>query len=343
MSVGSYISASELLKIICHRNGDLALSKAHLYETYITTVYNELRIDVTSKSVIKKFYINKDTNSLPIPNDCLLLEAVGYENEKGVVVPMWYNDKIPLDLLFSNTKNCSCNTCGGEHEYCGVIGKISEESEEVIIQGISYTKTIKTTTLIDGTVIVTSDIPTLVNNEGVLSVEIVHTQEQLCKIDLLPCGCVDNTPDNIDNIKKLSCYCENIDTNCGTYNRYIPKDRGYRLDMNQEQVILDRTYPYDYVVLRYVTNINSVKDFRIPLLAMEAMIYGIMYYAKSFDLRVPLNERGLGGNAYMMYYAEKKKLSKRINPNNYAKIMGAMSVTSRRSAYCNYDHENELN
>ena len=341
MSVGSYITASEVIKTICHRQGDLALSKAHLYETYLTTVYNELRLDIKSKSVMKKFYINKDTNSLPIPNDCLLLEAVGYENEHGVVIPMWYNNKIPLDLLFSNTKNCACNTCGGEHEYCGVIGNINEESEEVNINGINYTKTIKTTTLLDGTVIVTSDIPTLVNNEGVLSVEIVHTQEEMCKIDLLPCGCVDNTPDNKEKITKFNCSCCELDTNCGTYNRYIPKDRGYRLDMNEEQIILDRTYPLDYIVLRYVTNIKSAKDYRIPLLAMEAMIYGIVYYANSFNLKLSMNERALGGNAYNMYQAEKKKLSKRINPNNYAKIMGAMGVTSTKSRYCNDDLYNE--
>ena len=341
MAVGSYISASELIKTICHRNGDLALGKAHLYETYLTSVYNELRLDVTSKSVIKKFYINKATNSLPIPNDCLLLEAVGYEDEKGVVIPMWYNDKIPLDLLFSNTKNCSCNTCGGEHEYCGVIGKVNEESEEVEIQGISYTKTIKTTTMIDGSVIVTSVIPTLVNNKGVLSVGMVRTQEELCKIDLLPCGCVDNTPDNKEKIDKFDCYCREMDTNCGTYNRYIPKDRGYRLDMNQEQVILDPTYPFDCIVLRYVTNINSAKDYKIPLLAMEAMIYGISYYAKSNDMRLPMNERALGGNAYNMYQAEKKKLSRRLNPNNYAKIMGAMGVTSKESTYCKNERQND--
>jgi hypothetical protein len=338
MSIGSYISAAELIKTICHRNGDLALSKAHLYETYITTVYNELRIDITNKSVIKKLYINKATNSLPIPNDCMILQAVGYLNEENVVTPLWYNDKIPLNLLFSNTKDCSCDTCGGEHTYCGVIGSIDEVSEEVTINDEVYIKYVKTTTLIDGTVIVTSKIPTLVNNEGVETVEIVNTQEELCKIDLLPCGCVANTPSNVESISSMNCYCSDMDTNCGTYNRYIPKDKGYRLDMNEEQIIFDRTYPYNYAVLRYVTNINSAKDYRIPLIAMEAMIYGIMYYSNKFSKTATINDRALGGTWYNDYQAEKKKLSKRINPNNYAKIMGSMGVTSEKSIYKNKKH-----
>jgi hypothetical protein len=71
---------------------------------------------------------------------------------------------------------------------------------------------------------------------------------------------------------------------------------------------------------------------------MEAMIYGIMYYSNKFSKTATINDRALGGTWYNDYQAEKKKLSKRINPNNYAKIMGSMGVTSEKSIYKNKKH-----
>ena len=323
MSSQAYITAEELLKTLCLRNGDTSLSKASLYASYMTTVYNELKIDVNHKSVIRKFYINKLTNSLPIPDDCLMLLAVGYVNECNIIEPLWYNDNIPLDLLFYNTKSCDCNTCGGEHSYCGLIKSFDEVEEIVTINGTPYTNKKKTTILEDGTIYLTTLTATLNSDNEVV---MIPNQEELCKVDYLPCGCVSTTPENIEKIK-TSCGCGDINTNCGTYNRYIPKNEGYRIDESETQIMLDMSYTLDHIVLKYYTTINSAKDYRIPVIAMEAMFYGIMYYSSKMDKKVPMGDRALGGNWYNDYEAEKKKLSKRIHPNVFSNIMGAMGVT----------------
>ena len=329
--IGAYITADEVLKTICHRNGDTALSKASIYASFMTTVYNDLRFDVTHKSVIKKLYINKLTNSLPIPDNCLMLQGVGYENILGVVEPLWYNENIPLGLLFDNTKSCNCSTCGSSHTYCSVISSVTDTEEEVEYNGTTYTNTTKTTVLIDGTVIVKKGTWTLINDQDGhdhLVMTLVTTEEELCKVDTLPCGCIADTENNDIAIALIrGCGCENMVTNCGTYNRYIPKEKGYRIDVSESQIILDPSYPLDYIVLRYITTINSAKEYRIPLLALETMVAGIMYYSSSYDKTISPREKGIGGTWYNAYRAEKLKLNKRISPTNFAKTMGAMGVT----------------
>ena len=328
--VGAYITADEVIKTICLRNGDTALSRASIYASFMTTVYNDLRFDVTHKSVIKKLYINKRTNSLPIPDDCLMLQGVGYENECGVVQPLWYNENIPLGLLFDNTKGCACDTCGSSHTYCSVIDSVTDTEEEVVYNGTTYTNTTKTTVLIDGTVIVKKGTWTLLSGEGHQTnvMSLVTTEEELCKVDTLPCGCIADTENNATAMVLLQgCGCSNMVTNCGTYNRYIPKVTGYRIDVSESQIILDPSYPLDYIVLRYITTINSAKEFRIPLLALETMVTGLMYYSTTYDKSLSPRDRGIGGTWYNAYRAEKLKLNKRISPTNFAKIMGAMNVT----------------
>jgi hypothetical protein len=329
MYLSSFVSAKDVISKLCIRTEDVNLSRARLYASYMNAVWNDLRIDITKTSVIRKFSINRATNSLPIPDDCLMLYGVGYEDCEGVVKPLWYNTNMPKHLLFENGVPCHCDTCGEESSICSLIKDVTESQEIITINGINYTKTTKITTMIDGKVIRTITEPYAVNTNGSVVVEMKTTQEELCELEMKPCGCIDNCNSNKEKIKKLECGCLSFDTNFGTYlsNIYEPKNKGYSIDVTGTHILLPMGYEYDYVVLKYLTSISSEEDFRIPSIAEEAFIRGLQYYSEADNPKAPNYEKGIGSTRYELYQAEKLKLRKRLRPFDYQIGNGALGIT----------------
>lgn len=318
--LAAYITADKIIKTLCLRTGDTALGKAALYASYLETVYAELSLDVTYQSVIRKFQINKRINSFAIPSDCVLLYAVGHYDDCGVVKPLWYNLDMPKDILFENGVPCECDSCG-DHANCKTIKSFDEIEETITISGTDYTKTTKTTTLTDGSVVRKVTEPVLTSGGRV---DMVTSENELCKLDLLPCGCVKNTQENNEKVNKLNCECSSLSTNCGTYNRLQKKEHGYSIDITGTQILFDNSYPYDYVILKYLKNIDSPKDYKIPRIALEAVLSGIRYYAETDSDASPAYNKGIGGIFYNKYFAEKKKLAGRLRPFQYSRILGSL-------------------
>jgi hypothetical protein len=324
MYLGSFVSASDIIRKVCLRTEDVNMSKARLYASYMSTVWNDLRMDGTKTSVLRKYQINKRTNSLPIPNDCLLLFGVGYEDEFGEIRPLWYNTKVPKKLFSENGVSCSCNDCGQENMSCKTISNVSEMQEVVTIDNQTYPKVTRIITMTNGSVIkkVTEPVAGL----G-LEPQMVTTETEVCKFELEPCGCIKRTPSNETNIRLIQTSFCGLDYPTETYSIYAPQDKGYSIDVTGEQILLPHNYPYDYVVLKYLTNITHEADFKIPAIAEETFIRGIMYYASADDPKAVLSTKGIGGTTYLMYKAEQKKLQKRLRPTDYSKINGALGAT----------------
>lgn len=335
MVTGAYISAQDAIRTLCLRMDDMTLSKGAKYASYLPTVYNELRLDVTHTSTIKKFQINRHTNSLAIPNDCMLLFGVGYVDDCGVVQPLWYNTKIPQAILFENGKPCNCETCG-DHSDCGVIQSVDKKEEVVTLNGEELTKTITRIVLKDGTIVEKVREPIAVGE----SYEWVETEKELCALDMAPCGCVKQTPKNKELLATYDCGCWNFETNCGTYNKFMKKELGYTMDITGTQIVLDASFPYDYVVLKYAAHISSQKDYKIPIIALEALISGILYYEETDNVKSPAYVRGVGGMRYQKYYAEKKKLAKRLRPTAFQKALGAMGLVDQRDCRNKFEYYN---
>lgn len=336
MVTGAYISAQDAIRTLCLRMDDLTLSKGAKYASYLPTVYNELRIDVTHISTIKKFQINKHTNSLAVPSDCMLLFGVGYVDECGVVQPLWYNSKIPQTILFENGVPCECESCGGEHDNCGVIDSVDKTEETVTIGNDELTKTTTRIVLKDGTIVEKVRQP-IATADGY---EWVESEKELCALDMLPCGCVKKSESNQEILAKYDCGCWNLTTNCGTYNKFMKKELGYTMDITGTQIVLDASFPYNYLVLKYAAHISSQKDYKIPIIALEALISGILYYEETDNVKSPAYVRGVGGMRYQKYYAEKKKLSKRLRPTLFQKALGAMGLVDSRDCANKFEYYN---
>lgn len=330
MSRNAYISAGDCIKDLCLYNEESLASKAAVYASHLRKVYDDLRIDVTHKTTIKKFYINKATRSLEIPNDLLLLQGIGYIDECSVVQPLWYNVKIPQEILFENGHDCGCQTCGDGHANCNIIKSVTDNDTTVYIKGDPYTRYEKKVVLEDGRVILKTNEPIL-HSDG--NIDYQESEKELCKMDMLPCGCVASTTENTKKLEEHDCGCWNFNTNCGTYNKFQKKKYGFTMDITGEYIVLDETYPYDHLVLKYTTVINQESDYKIPIIAETVIHAGIMYYYHMFNPKSQGNMKGIGSIPYNLYQAEKKKLAKRLRPTDFERALGAMGIVEH--THCN--------
>jgi hypothetical protein len=327
MYLGSFVSAADVIRKICLRTEDMNMSKARLYASYMSAVWNDLRMDGTKTSVLRKFQINKRTNSLPLPNDCLLLFGVGYEDDMGVVKPLWYNTKIPKHLMSENGVSCACETCGDSNMNCKTISTVSEFEEVVSIGETDYLKKRIVLTMTDGRVIEKITQPVMTNTPEGDVVEMVTTENELCRFELKPCGCVKNTEANNENVRMIQTTFCGLDSSPDEYNQHNPIQLGYAIDVTGEQILLSDAYPYNYIVLKYLTNITHEASFKIPALAEECFIKGIMYYANNDDPKALVSSKSIGGSRYNEYEAEQKKLRKRLRPTDYNKVLAALGAT----------------
>jgi hypothetical protein len=329
MIANAYISVQDIIKTICLREGDNSMSMAAIYASYLPTVYNDLRLEGTKKTVTKKYYLDLKNNSLVLPNDCLLLVGVGTYDECGVVQPLWYNSKIPRPLLFENQPACNCDTCGEENHSCSLIASFDNVEEVVEIDRADYTNYVNTIILTDGTVIKkTRTYGYKVDDEGATTIEPFDTEEEVCVLDKLPCGCIANSVSNTTKINSLCSTSCSLNTCCGTYSCDIPVN-AYRMDVQDDCIIMSPNYDKDYVIIKYVTALNGKDDYQIPSIAMETMIRGIKYYVALDNKKEPNYMRGQNSISHKAYTAEMNKLRKRLNPMNWDALMDALGVMSK--------------
>lgn len=329
--IAAYIPVQKVIETLCLREGDNAMTMGAIYSSYLPSVYNDLRFGVTKKTVTKKYYLDLANNSLVLPNDCLLVIGVGYEDNCGSIQPLWYNSKIPIPMLFENSLPCQCDTCGEENTSCGLIKEFDKVEEESTF-GSDYINSITTTILNDGTVIKTTRTWGLqIESQGrTTTIVPFDTQEEVCILDKLPCGCVATTPSNTTKINSLSTSCCSLNTGCGNYDISCcdPSVNSYRLDIQGRLLLMSPNYDKDYIIIKYVTAINDKNDYQIPTIALEAMIRGIKYYRAIDNDKLPLAMRGQNSITHRMYTAELSKAKKRINPTNWDMLMDSLGIMS---------------
>lgn len=332
----AYIPVQDVIKTLCLRENDTNMSMGAIYSSYLPAVYNDLRFGVTKRTTTKKYYIDLRNNSLALPDDCLLVVGLGYLDSCGSIQPIWYNERIPTPMLFENSAPCNCNTCGEENTSCGLIKSFDQVDEEVVIDGDTYTNYVKTVMLEDGTVIkYTRTWGIQSSSDEVNSVVPFDTEEEVCVLDKLPCGCVATNTSNTLKIKE----CCTLNTGCGMYSTSCCDNQAtntYKVDVQGRLLLLSANYDKDYVIIKYVTSLNEASEYKIPTIALETMIRGIKYYAALDDKKAPAYSRGQNSMTHRVYKAELNKLRKRLNPINWDRLMDSLGImsTKKQVKYC---------
>lgn len=167
--------------------------------------------------------VNRSTMTATLPPD--------FDSELGVYVIV-NGKKILLrtDTRLVDQKNIEeipcedkCEKCGQDSSICDEM-TITEETIIKVIEGNNYNQTIVKKMYPDGSYYLETTIPMWDVTES--AVVYTTTKEFITQIDLKPCGCIDETP---ENIAKIQCCCYDVycahfapcDTACsGDYGSY---------------------------------------------------------------------------------------------------------------------------
>lgn len=340
----NYISAGKVIEQRCLRDEDLAMSKAPILISYLPTVYNDLRFEGTKVTTFRKYYINKENNTLAIPNDCLLLIGVGYEDDCGSIKGMWYNDALPKDILFENRQDCACDTCGDENSLCSLVKEFDNVSETVFFNDEPYVNITKTNILEDGRILRYTKTWMMSDGSGdEEEVIYVEKDEVICSLELSPCGCIAKTVANKKTLDELNHSCCSMSTNDGTFDKNCctNKDKNsFTLDIQGRLIVFSENYDKDYAIIKYLTAVNSAGDYQIPSLALECVLAGLKYYYETNNSKAQAFTRGQNAMFHKMYTAEMNKLKKRLRPMPYERYMQAMGVVPYKPSTDNTYYNN---
>ncbi len=315
-----FIGVDEIIKTIILRQGQDAASRAAIYQSYIDSVYLDFKMDATKQVVFRKYKINKANNSLVLPTDLLLLLSVGFINECGGLTGMYYNHKMPKDLLFENDVKCDCKCgCDGNCNTVKINTTVLEQIE--LKNGIKADKKTILYTSANGVVYRNVDMPYLDTRNNV---KYITTEEEICKVDLDKCGCIKQTANNIVATAKIDECCGTMNSCCGEKDCIENNDvMGYSINLQGNTILLSSAYKKDYIVLKYYTIAKSKNDYKIPQIAKEAFIQGIMYYDA---INTSKSNSEISTRA-TIYRAEKNKVKSRLHPYNYTQLLKSIGIT----------------
>lgn len=169
--------------------------------------------------------VNKSTNTATLPIDCDEVIWV-YAMIGGKKVPLRLRD----DLIEYNTEELECEDkcekCNQNRSICEDL-TITEETVIVQIDGNNYEQTIIKKLYPDGRYFLETRVP-LFDVES-QSVVYTTTKQFITSLDLKPCGCID---DSEENIEKIKCCC--YEAYC---THYAPCDKTCNNDLGGFKVL----------------------------------------------------------------------------------------------------------
>lgn len=236
--------------------------------------------------------ISCSTNIAELPEDVDDIIFIGVIDECGKKHPVHVNPNIAPTKGIED-KRVICSTCHTE-DLCTAL-EVEVISQEVILAGIAYTRTITRILQKDGSYLeeIEEPIPKY-DNDAIVEINMVKTQEVLCNLEVLSCGCIPPSKSNIAQLCDcgsaaiFECSCcepESYQFNSNVYGSVnLFKDEGYI------QVSPDSCLNALYIEF---TSLGLFKNgnFYFPEIAFEALIAGT--YWRSIEKRstVPRTEK----------------------------------------------------
>ncbi len=218
--------------------------------------------------------VNRSTNTATLPSDC------GGEILVWVIVD---GKKIRLKLRndLVDTKNVNeipcvdkCEKCNQDKGICNDL-TITEETVLVTINDTVQEQTIIKKLYPDGSYYLETRIPIW----DITSETIIYTttKQFIAALDLKPCGCIDDTPENIETIKSC-CY----DVYCQYYapcdNSCIENYGGFKIFDETGLIQFDRVGKFTKVYIEYDGFMPKKNgQYQIPEVAFETIVEWIKF------------------------------------------------------------------
>lgn len=231
-------------------------------------------------------FVNRNTNTATLPPDF---------HEEIFVGPIVNGKKIPLRLRpdLVDAKNiedipCAdkCPRCSQDKSICEDL-TVTEDIVLVTVNGITAQQTVIKKLYPDGKYYLETRIPVWDINSG--SIIYTTTKEFITALDLKPCGCIDETE---ENIAKIECCCPDVycshfapcDNNCTT------DYGGYRIFEETGLIQFDAVGKFTKVYLEYWGFMPKKNgQYQVPEVAFETLVEWIKF--KNIDGRRNVSNR----------------------------------------------------
>src|SRR5688572_7408102 len=219
--------------------------------------------------------VNHNTNTATLPPDFDTEHFVGIINAQGYKVPLKVNNQI---ADYKNIEDIPipevCPKCSQNKQICQDL-TITEETSLVDVNGIMAQQTVIKKLYPDGTYYLETKIP--VWDIGSSGIVYTTTKEFITTLDLKECGCIVESPANLDKIKCLcpdiyACYYAECDNSCSV------DYGGYRIFEDTGLIYFDNPNGFERVYLEYwgfMTKKNG--QYQVPEVAFETLVEWTKY------------------------------------------------------------------
>lgn len=313
-----------------------------------TNVFKDLLKDTIWSTRYKVLNIDLSDNSICMPQDMVRLYNINVVNNCGDLVPLASNPNMNTIKLLGHDKVCSCNSCKGDGTICDALDAIQVINEDLIINGYTFSKRTWIQKCDNGVIKKVTETPYPVAPFEVMppNVDVITEYETLCILDVTATNCIKPTEANhLKLFRFCGCYIPLWQSQmCGRFmnplspamnltdmnpnglnlnwihdyyceNNYFPQsDYGYwNWGVNANEKIFLKMIRTDKVIICYQTNGDNCNgdELQIPLYALDAMQFGIIYRQMAFS---PARTMGEKQGAEVFYEKAKAKLNKFLHP-----------------------------
>lgn len=312
---------TQVVKSLLIREGDVIGLNFRRYYEIAKDVYRELNLYAIRISKRYLIEVDKNTNSIQVPPDLILISSVSIIDECGQIIPLILNKNLTNDIIDINLdKDCTCQ-CGCNDELCGQL-----KNYEVVYTSITapvpgggtmaFNCFSRKTIYPNGDYYREWNMPVTIYENGVLASTILQDyKEFICKLEIKPCGCV---VDNACNRDMLSDCCGSgyLVTECGC--KCCPDDfpnETYGMSTLGDTISFNSRANFTHVLVRGFTD-NSNGEIMVPLVAKTAILRGVKFEQLTY-------EKGSGYTAMAiqrqliqferLYKEERKRLFRLLN------------------------------
>lgn len=294
-----------------------------LYSHWACRGLNKLQQEVLKRGKQRAILsVNANTRTATLPADFKQELFVGYINHRGIRVPL------PLNINLTNEDSIQdlsdmCPKCNQRKSICNDL-TVTEDSETVVINEGFYEKTTIKKLYPNGDYFL--EVTTPYFNTDNDQVEYITTKEFITKIKLKPCGCVEETEENIETIKQCCydawcCHFSSCSTKCDT------SIGGYKLFEEEGLIQFDFNFNHKKVYIEYLGFVPKLNgQLAVPEVAFETLVNWTKFKSVENKKSVPLGERDW---YFRNYRRERSNMEKMLGRISLSRLVQAMSVNPK--------------
>lgn len=268
--------------------------------------------------------VNRSTNTATLPDGFYEEIFVGLMTDQGTKIPLKVRPEL-VNSRFIDEIPCEdkCPKCDQNKAICNDLS-VSESTTLVVIEGNTYEQTVVKKMYPNGDYYLESRIPMW----DIDSETVVYTTEKkfVTSIDLKPCGCIEETEENIEKIK---CVC--YDVYCSYFTSCDQccdvNHGGYRIFEETGLIQFDNIGKFTKCYIEYWDfMLKKNGQYQVPEVAFECLVEWIKFKAVDGKKSETIANKQL---RWERYRTERSNMNKELGRISISQVIQAIGLTPK--------------